>query len=987
MSTFRMTKTSSTNALRSSLLLAIVAVTGMATRASAQCAFFDDFQRPDSTTIGFGWVEDETIASEILLTSFGEFGYVDIVGQGTAPVSITQSNIDTSSLTNPAITFVWQGRNGDAEADDVLQLDWRLSGGTWEQLGEFELTNTLTTVTEIPLPPAALNTSIDFRFVVIVDTFQEGALLDDVGVCEVAGPPDCNSNGIDDQEEVAQGSSPDLNANNIPDECDECVFDIDCSNGLYCDGIETCLVDVCQFASPPCGTGQLCDEVNDQCIADGADCNSNGIGDDVDIANGTSQDANANNIPDECDTCTIDADCDDGNFCNGAETCNVDTCVAGTAQCQAAGQVCNETTDACDPDGSDCNNNGIGDATDISGGTSDDLNANNVPDECDECVFDGDCDDGLYCNGVESCNTDTCVAGTAPCAAGQTCDEDTDSCPPTGADCNNNGIGDATDIAGATSDDVNVNGIPDECDECTVDGDCDDGLFCNGAETCDTDTCVAGMNPCTGGEICDEIGDACVINTDCNSNGVDDALDIAGATSDDVNANNVPDECDECLVDGDCDDGAYCNGAETCDVDRCVAGMLPCVVGQTCEEATDSCEPNGDDCNTNGIGDAADIAGGFSDDLNANNIPDECDECVVDGDCDDGLYCNGAETCNVDTCAAGADPCALGEVCDEVGDACEQPDCNTNGIGDLDDIAGGTAMDSNSNGVPDECEGCTSDAECDDGLFCTGVEFCDAGVCISPGPGCLPGQSCNEATGACESSSGGGGGGAPADGDNDGVPDGSDLCADTPTGETVDDDGCSDSQLDDDEDGVFNDVDVCADTPANATVNASGCAASQLDSDSDGVTNDVDLCPGTTANDAVDGDGCSDAQLDDGNPDPDPQPGPDDGGDDVDTNGQTPDDGMGDGGGDDGNNTDDPDSDGDGVPDSIDECAQTPPGYQVNSVGCALVSPDPDDGDNGEQAGCASGVGCGAGGAATMMLMMLGFGGLKYDRRRRRNVA
>ncbi|MEZ6086182.1 MAG: hypothetical protein R3E58_20035 [Phycisphaerae bacterium] len=56
---------------------------------------------------------------------------------------------------------------------------------------------------------------------------------------------------------------------------------------------------------------------------------------------------------------------------------------------------------------------------------------------------------------------------------------------------------------------------------------------------------------------------------------------------------------------------------------------------------TGPCEPNGDDCNTNGIGDAADIAGGFSDDLNANNIPDECDECVVDGDCDDGLYCNG----------------------------------------------------------------------------------------------------------------------------------------------------------------------------------------------------------------------------------------------------------------------------------------------------------------------------------------------------------
>ncbi|MEZ6086183.1 MAG: hypothetical protein R3E58_20040 [Phycisphaerae bacterium] len=128
-----------------------------------------------------------------------------------------------------------------------------------------------------------------------------------------------------------------------------------------------------------------------------------------------------------------------------------------------------------------------------------------------------------------------------------------------------------------------------------------------------------------------------------------------------------------------------------------------------------------------------------------------------------------AGTCNVDTCAAGADPCPLGEVCDEVGDAREQPDCNTNGIGDLDDIAGGTAMDSNSNGVPDECEGCTSDAECDDGLFLHGRNSATRAFAFRPAPDvCLdnpatkPPPPANRAVAAAVVVE-------PADGDNDGV--------------------------------------------------------------------------------------------------------------------------------------------------------------------------------------------------------------------------
>ena len=61
------------------------------------------------------------------------------------------------------------------------------------------------------------------------------------------------------------------------------------------------------------------------------------------------------------------------------------------------------------------------------------------------------------------------------------------------------------------------------------------------------------------------------------------------------------------------------------------------------------------------------------------------------------------------------------------------------------------------------------------------------------------------------------------DTDGDGVPDLEDVCADTPDGEEVDENGCSASQRDSDNDGVNDDSDLCPDTPEGSTVNANGC--------------------------------------------------------------------------------------------------------------------------------------------------------------------
>ncbi len=96
--------------------------------------------------------------------------------------------------------------------------------------------------------------------------------------------------------------------------------------------------------------------------------------------------------------CTTNGQCDDGLFCNGAETCVSGSCQAGTAPNCNDSIAC--TTDAC----------------------------NESTDSCTNTANNSACDDGLFCNGTETCNvTLGCQAGTNPCGA-QQCNESTDTC-------------------------------------------------------------------------------------------------------------------------------------------------------------------------------------------------------------------------------------------------------------------------------------------------------------------------------------------------------------------------------------------------------------------------------------------------------------------------------------------------------------------------------------------------------------------------------
>ena len=389
--------------------------------------------------------------------------------------------------------------------------------------------------------------------------------------------------------------------------------------------------------------------------------------------------------------CVDASECDDNLFCTGVEDCVGGLCVAGTP-----------------PDCSD------------SVGCTDDF-CDQPSDACAHSPNDVACSDGLFCNGTESCDpvhgdpVTGCLPGTAPdCDDGIACTDDgcsdvTGACvhEPDSTVCQNGSFCDGEEVctpgtgcqAGAV--------VP--CDDgipCTIDGCsdtqmacvhtvndafCDDGLFCNGSETCDV---ILGCQVGTA-VVCPPDGVACTVDACDNATTgcaytPDHQLCAAGEFC--VPGQSVTGcvASKPCTLDAECDDGNWCNGTETCDV-TCKSGTPP------------SCD-DGVDCTVDGC-DA--LAG-------------TCTHAVLDAACDDGLICNGSESCDaVLGCQSGtAIACDDGVGC--TFDVCTEPL--------------GTCLN-----VPQSWL-------CDDGKLCNGAEACTATGCTAGTPYVCPpdGVSCTK---------------------------------------------------------------------------------------------------------------------------------------------------------------------------------------------------------------------------------------------------
>ncbi len=322
--------------------------------------------------------------------------------------------------------------------------------------------------------------------------------------------------------------------------------------------------------------------------------------------------------------------CDDGNTADG-------DCCAGDCSAEPAGGECTSDDNVCTDD--QCDGAGFCAHT-----------ANSAP-----------CDDGLFCNGVDTCGDSTCSLHDGdPCSGGAECNtqcnEDVDTCyDDQSIACTDDGnecTSDACDGAGACvatnlesgeecTDDANLC-TDDICDgegACTHPDNtiaCDDGLFCTATDICSGGVCVGSGDPCAaGGECadnCNEAGDTCneLSSVPCTDDGnvcTDDHCDGSGAC---VHPNNT----------APCNDGSFCNGNDTC-----FAGTCSSHAGNPCT----------------GGGQCADIC---------NEGPDHCFDAGGTG-CDDGNACTTSDACNGSgTCVGGPAPnCDDGDVCTD--DSCD----------------------------------------------------------------------------------------------------------------------------------------------------------------------------------------------------------------------------------------------------------------------------------------------------------------------------
>ncbi|MBW2701293.1 MAG: hypothetical protein JRF33_10775, partial [Deltaproteobacteria bacterium] len=312
--------------------------------------------------------------------------------------------------------------------------------------------------------------------------------------------------------------------------------------------------------------------------------------------------------------CEVDVDCDDGNPCT-TDTCNDGDCVNANV---ADGSPCDDgnpcTTDTCN-DG-DC------------------VNAN---------VADGSpCDDEWWCNGDETCQAGTCQAGSRDCSdtdvcTQDICDDDLNQClhPP---------VTEPPDTEGPVDDPSCSDGLDNDCDGNTDADDtecmsCNNPAQCNDDNDCTADDCVDGacVNTAVGdGTGCDD-GFFCTDGDTCTGGMCSGPAMDCSASNDDCNVGVCNEDSDACegapvpefTV---CEDGLFCTVDDACDAaGACVAGATSPCVGEcdaSCDEGNRVCV------------------------LAAEGTP-----CT-----DNGLFCDGAETCDLTgACLSAGDPCGSGQ--------------------------------------------------------------------------------------------------------------------------------------------------------------------------------------------------------------------------------------------------------------------------------------------------------------------------------------
>jgi hypothetical protein len=261
---------------------------------------------------------------------------------------------------------------------------------------------------------------------------------------------------------------------------------------------------------------------------------------------------------------------------------------------------------------------------------------------------------------------------------------------------------------------------------------CDDGLFCNGVESCDAAGCAPGAPPCALSQTCDEAAREC--RTDCalaldGDGDGHDAIDCGGDDCDDADPARYPgaiETCDAAQRDEDCDphtfgdtdrDGDAFVDARCCNGDRC---------GDDCDDERASVHP--------GEAEECDLADNDCDGA----IDEELDAALYYPDCDSDLYGAAGATA---TLSCGGPPSMPNELCPSNAWSTRAIDCDDTAV------AVNPGATERCNGDDDDCDGLVDESA---ELSCPAIPgtrqvACAAGRCVA--------RECATARGDCDGNS------------------------------------------------------------------------------------------------------------------------------------------------------------------------------------------------------------------------------------------
>ena len=393
---------------------------------------------------------------------------------------------------------------------------------------------------------------------------------------------------------------------------------------------------------------------------------------------------------DSSETCRPSAGvCDNADNCTGSSaTCPADA--KSSALCRASAGVC-DNDDFCDGVNDDCPTDGKSTAV-CRAGSGDvcdpDESCDGINDDCPTDTFSsssvtcraaaGVCDLAENCPGTptDPCPADAkssaeCRASAGVCDLAESCDGVNDDCPAdakSSAQCRGSaGVCDLADNCDGVNDDCPADakstglcrasaGVCDLADNCDgVGDDCP-------ADAKSTAVCRAAADVCDVAESCDGVGNNCPADafepasTVCRaaSGGqICDAVENCTGSSAACPPDQVASSSTVCRpAAGACDLVENCDGSTiNCPADAkstavCRAASGVCDVAESCDGSGNTCPPNA---------------------FVADNTP-----------CSDGVFCNGAETCQLGYCAPGTDPCTgATPICDESTDMCKASNCAT----------------------------------------------------------------------------------------------------------------------------------------------------------------------------------------------------------------------------------------------------------------------------------------------------------------------